>query len=379
MTSLSNLAFDKLGSWVACCAVKDLMLRLLTCIFLLAWVSPSFAQSDASADPRGWRLTPNVTNPDRAESNRPAAIADNPTRKIERVLPMRSNQSIRLNDSDWANPSNEVRQQIGLASFEDTEPNFDSKQNPGQKPNEVIAKSDDFSIGDLLSKPTGSLTSPSSIQGSIKFALLIGALSLAPAIILMTTCYIRVMVVLSLLKQAFGGHQLPPAQVLTALSLFMTFLIMTPVWNELKKNAIDPYSANEIEWNVAWERGVAPIKSFMIRQIELTGNTESVAVFYKYADVGASIPPSDLTQVPLNVLIPAFMISELKVAFLLGFQIYLPFLVMDLIVSSVTVSMGMLMLPPQMVSFPLKLILFVMVDGWNLVIGMLLQSFGVML
>lgn len=372
MASLSKPAFDKLSSWVA---------GVLTCIFLLGWVTQSFAQTDASADPRGWRLTPNLTNPDRPAPNHPVAISDEFTGETEFNSPIRSNQPIRLDDSSWANPGNEVRQQIGLASFEEVgKTDFD--QDEKTKSSATVTPTNDLSIGALLSRPTDSLTSPSGIQSSIKFALLIGALSLAPAIILMTTCYIRVMVVLSLLKQAFGGHQLPPAQVLTALSLFMTFLIMTPVWNELKKNAIDPYSANEIEWEVAWERGVAPIKSFMIRQIELTGNTESVAVFYKYAkyaDGGSSLPPSDLSLVPLNVLIPAFMISELKVAFLLGFQIFLPFLVMDLIVSSVTVSMGMLMLPPQMVSFPLKLILFVMVDGWNLVIGMLLQSFGAML
>jgi flagellar biosynthetic protein FliP len=114
----------------------------------------------------------------------------------------------------------------------------------------------------------------------------------------------------------------------------------------------------------------------MIRQIELADNSESVAVFYKYLPETAENPPSQLSDVPLNILLPAFMISELKVAFLLGFQVYLPFLVLDLVVSSVTVSMGMLMLPPNMVSFPLKLILFVMVDGWNLVVGMLLQSFA---
>ena len=114
----------------------------------------------------------------------------------------------------------------------------------------------------------------------------------------------------------------------------------------------------------------------MIRQIELADNAESVAVFYKYLPESGGSPPTQLADVPLNVLLPAFMISELKVAFLLGFQIYLPFLVLELVVSSVTVSMGMVMLPPNMISFPLKLILFVMVDGWNLVVGMLLQSFG---
>lgn len=134
-------------------------------------------------------------------------------------------------------------------------------------------------------------------------------------------------------------------------------------------------------WDEAWAAGVKPVKDFMSQQIERSGNKEAIAVFYKHANQGVSpgkqlAKPNSYSEVPLNVILPAFVLSELKVAFLLGFQIYLPFLVLDLVVSSVTVSMGMLMLPPTMVSFPLKLILFVMVDGWNLVVGMLLQSFG---
>ena len=151
---------------------------------------------------------------------------------------------------------------------------------------------------------------------------------------------------------------------------------MAPVWNEVKKEAIDPYasSSESFDWKAAWQSGVVPVKKFMRRQIEAAGNTQSIALFYNY--IPESERPKSIEDVPINVLLPAFMISELKVAFLLGFQIYLPFLVVDLIVSSVTVSMGMLMLPPTVVSFPLKLILFVMVDGWNLVVGMLLSSFG---
>jgi flagellar biosynthetic protein FliP len=158
---------------------------------------------------------------------------------------------------------------------------------------------------------------------------------------------------------------------------------MTPVWNEVKQTSLDPYTASgsEMTWNEAWEAGILPVRSFMQKQIELAGNSNSIGTFYRYSpevslSSGPVPPPQSLDDVPLNVLLPAFMVSELKVAFLLGFQVFLPFLVLDLVVSSVTVSMGMLMLPPNMVSFPLKLILFVMVDGWNLVVGMLLQSFG---
>ncbi len=301
--------------------------------------------------------------------------------------------------------SNDIRSQIGLATYIEPIPATTSAEpeaanssalktsqlnpfspaivatlpatNEAPVPGDT-ATSTQSGFAELLSSQTEQLTSSDGLQSSIKVALLLATLSLAPAIMLMTTCYIRVVVVLTLLKQAFGGQQLPPTQVLTALSLFLTFLVMTPVWNEIKTEAINPYTRdqNPISWDEALQRGVMPVRNFMIRQIEMADNTESVAVFYKYLPDAAETPPTEMADVPLNVLLPAFMISELKVAFLLGFQVFLPFLVLDLIVSSVTVSMGMLMLPPNMVSFPLKLILFVMVDGWNLVVGMLLQSFG---
>ncbi len=267
---------------------------------------------------------------------------------------------------------NDVRSQIGLASLEVPVQAADGLATTSSVEDSSSA------FQDLFAGQTDQLTSPDGIQSSIKVALLLSVLSLAPAIVLMTTCYIRVVVVLSLLRQAFGGQQLPPTQVITALSLFLTFLIMTPVWTEVKTTAIDPYTDSEqsISWEEAWERGVVPVRNFMIKQIQLADNTESIDVFYRYLPDTAETRPTEITDVPLNVLLPAFMISELKVAFLLGFQVFLPFLVLDLVVSSVTVSMGMLMLPPNMVSFPLKLILFVMVDGWNLVVGMLLQSFA---
>ena len=265
--------------------------------------------------------------------------------------------------------SNEVRSQIGLTV---APKNILSTYGDSQSGDSTTA-----GLTDFFSSQSEQLTSPNGIQSSIKVALLLATLSLAPAIILMTTCYIRVIVVLSLLRQAFGGQQLPPTQVMTALSVFLTFLIMTPVWSEVKTSAIDPYTQaeNGITWEEAWNRGVIPVREFMIRQIEMADNGESIELFYKYLPATAETQPTEISDVPLNVLLPAFMISELKVAFLLGFQIYLPFLVLDLVVSSVTVSMGMLMLPPNMISFPLKLILFVLVDGWNLVVGMLLQSF----
>ena len=246
--------------------------------------------------------------------------------------------------------------------------------------NQITAETENSenNLIEILARETQELTSREGTGSSIKLVLLLGALSLAPAILLMTTCYVRIIVVLTLLRQAFGGQQLPPNQVLTALSLFLTLLVMTPVWNEVKTEAIDPFANSEsISWQEAWERGITPVKRFMGRQIEIADNASSIEVFYKYNDsLSQSYPPTSIQDVPITVLLPAFIVSELKVAFLLGFQIFLPFLVLDFVVSTVTVSMGMLMLPPTMVSFPLKLILFVMVDGWSLVVGMLLQSFG---
>lgn len=231
-------------------------------------------------------------------------------------------------------------------------------------------------FSDLVSDQAEQLMTREGTGSSVKIALLLATLSLAPAIILMTTSYVRIIVVLTLLRQAFGSQQLPSTQILTALSLFVTFLVMAPTWNHIKTEAVDPYSSGEIQWEEAWHRGLVPVKDFMSRQIEIADNEDAVAMFYRYLPHQTGVKPESLQQVPVNVLLPAYLVSELKVAFLLGFQIFLPFLIVDLVVSAVTVSMGMVMLPPTMVSFPMKLILFVLVDGWNLVISMLLQSFG---
>jgi len=235
---------------------------------------------------------------------------------------------------------------------------------------------DTVPFSDLVSEQAEQLMTREGTSSSVKIAILLATLSLAPAIILMTTSYVRIIVVLTLLRQAFGAQQLPSTQILTALSLFVTFLVMAPTWNQIKTEAVDPYSSGEIQWEDAWQRGLVPVKHFMSRQIEIADNEDAVAMFYRYLPHHTGDKPESLTQVPVNVLLPAYLVSELKVAFLLGFQIFLPFLIVDLVVSAVTVSMGMVMLPPTMVSFPMKLILFVLVDGWNLVVSMLLQSFG---
>jgi flagellar biosynthetic protein FliP len=154
----------------------------------------------------------------------------------------------------------------------------------------------------------------------------------------------------------------------------MTLLVMSPVWKSVYDNSIKPYTSKQINLEQAWTAGVQPVRKFMSQQIERTGNSDDIWLFYKY--LPKSTPtPENYEDVPLAALLPAFMLSELKTAFLIGFQIYLPFLVLDIVIASVTISMGMLMLPPVLISLPFKLLLFVLVDGWHLVVGMLMDSF----
>lgn len=216
-------------------------------------------------------------------------------------------------------------------------------------------------------------TKPERLTSTLQVMLLLTVLSLAPALLLMTTSFVRIIVVLGLLRQAIGTQNLPPSQVITAIALFMTLLIMTPVWQQVHRDAVVPYTQQEIGLEEAWARGVQPIRQFMILQIDRTGNADDVWLFMEYLPDHPE--PQGWDDVPLQALLPAFMLSELKTAFLIGFQVYLPFLILDMVIASVMVSMGMLMLPPVMISLPFKLLLFVLVDGWHLVVGMLLESF----
>ena len=221
-------------------------------------------------------------------------------------------------------------------------------------------------------------TSPEGLSGTIQVMLLLTVLSLAPAVLLMTTCFVRIVVVLGLLRQAIGTQQLPPSQVITSIALFVTFLIMAPVWKQVYDDSIHPYTDHEISLEEAWAAGVVPIRRFMSMQIERCGNTDDVYLFMDYLPDPPD--PEDYDEmtyddVPLQALLPAFMLSELKTAFLIGFKIYLPFLIVDMVIAAVMVSMGMLMLPPVIISLPFKLLLFVLLDGWHLVVGMLMESF----
>ena len=224
----------------------------------------------------------------------------------------------------------------------------------------------------LLAGPKG-WTSPEGLGSTLQVVILLAVLSLAPAALLMTTCFVRIVIVLGLLRQALAAQNLPPTQVITTLALFLTLLIMAPVWKQSYDEAVVPYARHQMGPEQAWTAGVAPIRKFMSLQIERARNTEDVWLFLNY--VPNHPTPASYDNVPLQALLPAFMLSELKTAFLIGFQIYLPFLILDMVVSSVMVSMGMLMVPPVLVSLPLKLLLFVLADGWHLVVGTLMQSF----
>ncbi len=220
----------------------------------------------------------------------------------------------------------------------------------------------------------GAFLGPDRVSGALGTLLLFSALSLAPALLLMTTCFVRISIVLALLRQAIGAQAVPSNQVLAGLALFMTAAIMAPVANEIQQNALIPYREETITWEQAVSRAQFPLHQFMARQIERTGNADDVWLFLERSSNNSSEITS-YDQVPFQVLAPAFLVSELKTAFLIGFQIFLPFLVIDLVVASVIAGMGLITVPPVLVSLPAKLLLFVLVDGWHLIVGMLLDSF----
>lgn len=214
----------------------------------------------------------------------------------------------------------------------------------------------------------GGTTEPEKISSLIQLVILLTILSMAPAILLMATSFTRIIIVLSLLRHALGTQTMPPNQVVIGLSLFLTFFIMSPVLNRVNDEALKPYYEEQISGEQAFEKGSAPVKTFMLKQVR----EKDLALFVKLANDKRPAKPEDIS---LSTLIPAFAISELKTAFQIGFMIYLPFLVLDMVVASVLLSMGMMMLPPVMVSLPFKLLLFVLVDGWYLIVGSLVKSF----
>ena len=209
---------------------------------------------------------------------------------------------------------------------------------------------------------------PQDFTNGLQILIWLTILTLAPSILIMTTCFVRLVVVLALTRQAMGAGTLPPNQVLTSLALILTFFIMAPTFNEINEKALQPYMKNQITQQAALERGIQPIRNFMFKQT----HEKELALFVRMAKIEK---PKTKEDVPTFVLLPAFILSELKTAFTIGFVIYLPFLVIDIVVSSVLVSMGMMFLPPTMVALPFKLIMFVMVDGWYLIVKSLVESF----
>jgi flagellar biosynthetic protein FliP len=215
------------------------------------------------------------------------------------------------------------------------------------------------------------------LSTTLNIVILITVLSLAPAILILCTSFTRIVVVLSLLRQAIGTQTLPPSQVIVGLAMFMTFLIMAPTFQRINEVALAPLSSGEIDQLTAWSRARQPLRDFMFNQIDRTGNWGDLYMILNYRGVDTSNPQTiTRADVDMVTLIPAFILSELKTAFLIGFRIYLPFLIIDMVVSSVLISMGMLMLPPVLISLPFKLLLFVLTDGWRLVVGNLLESFS---
>lgn len=210
---------------------------------------------------------------------------------------------------------------------------------------------------------------PEQVSSALQVLFVLTILSVAPAILLMTTCFTRIVIVLGFVRQAMGTQNMPPTQVILGLSLFLSFFVMSPTFNQINEQALQPYMNEQIDQATALDKAIGPMREFMFSQVregELT----------LLSDITLTEDPENQNDIPTMTLIPAFMLSELKRAFQMGFMIYIPFLVIDMIVASILMSMGMMMLPPVIISMPFKLLLFVLVDGWSLVVGSLIKSFS---
>ncbi len=209
---------------------------------------------------------------------------------------------------------------------------------------------------------------PEQVSGALQIVFLLTVLSLAPALLILTTSFTRFAVVFSFLRTALGTQQAPPTQVIVGLSLFLTFFVMKPVWQKIQHQALTPYEQHTISTEEFINRATAPLKDFMLKQT----NEKDLALF---VSMSRNTRPQNAGVLSIWTVIPAFVISELKKAFQIGFMLYVPFIIVDMVVASILLSMGMMMLPPVMVSLPFKLMLFIMVDGWSLLIGSLVKSF----
>jgi flagellar biosynthesis protein FliP len=213
------------------------------------------------------------------------------------------------------------------------------------------------------------LNQPNDVDGAIKVLAIMTLLTLAPSIILLMTCFTRIVIVLSFARSALSVQGAPANQIIIGLSLFLTMFIMAPVWERIDHEALQPYRAKEISSQEAMERASVPLRAFMLKQTR----AKDVELFVAMAKIG----PTPADKLPLKVVIPSFIISELRTAFQMGFLLFIPFILIDLIVATVLMSMGMMMMPPMTISLPLKILLFVLVDGWHLIVSSIVQSFGV--
>ena len=209
---------------------------------------------------------------------------------------------------------------------------------------------------------------PGEITTTLQIVFLLTVLSLAPSLLIMTTCFTRIIVVFSLLRRALGTQQMPPNQLMVGLALFLTIFAMTPVWERINEEALQPYLREELSQRAAFQVGVEPIRTFMLQRTR----EKDLALFVRMSQTSK---PRDGSEVPTRALLPAFAISELRMAFQIGFLLYIPFLVVDMIIAGILMAMGMMMLPPIMISLPFKLLLFVLVDGWYLIVQSLITPF----
>ena len=215
----------------------------------------------------------------------------------------------------------------------------------------------------------GTADSPEDVSVTLQLLLLLTVLSLAPSILIMTTSYLRIIIVFQFLKNAMGTMQMPPNQLLAGIALFLTFFVMGPTWNKVNTDALQPYLDGKLSMEEAYDKGITPVREFMFKHTR----TEDMELFMSFMEVDR---PKSREELPTYVLVPAFVISELRAGFIIGFFLFIPFLMIDMIVSSILMSMGMMMLPPMMVSLPFKILLFVLVDGWNLIVGSIVRSFA---
>lgn len=230
-----------------------------------------------------------------------------------------------------------------------------------------------FGADPVTTVPTVNLTlsapdTPQQLVSSLNVLIVLTLLAIAPSLLFMMTSFLRLVIVFSFMRQAMGTQQMPPSSIIISLALVLTFFIMEPVAKDAYNVSVKPYLAQEIDYKEAFEKGVTPFKEFMVRNTR----EKDLALFFRIRKLEN---PKNIEDIPLMVSLPAFVISELKTAFEIGFLLFLPFLIIDMVVSSVLMSMGMMMLPPVMISLPFKLLIFVLVDGWNLLVGNLVESF----